>query len=86
MESAGEKLEGSHNASPIINHALKSEVAITLHLKLCSTHYTALQTSKKLLCNESTLLQKKPVGSNFVLSQIDTYVVSKKNWNKVRQR
>jgi len=41
--------------SPVINYALKNhcEVAITLCLYLYSTHYTVLQTCKKLLCINS---------------------------------
>ena len=48
----GRKVKRKPN--PTINHAL----AITLHLLLCSTCYTALQICKKLLCSESILLQK----------------------------
>jgi len=36
--------------APIINYALKSELAIMLRLQLCSTWYTTLQMCKKLLC------------------------------------
>jgi len=54
--------------TPITNHVLKSEVAITLHLWQCSAGYTALQMNdsvKKLLCNESMSHLKKANESPF---------------------
>ena len=46
----------------IVGIALKSDVAILLHLQLCSTHYAALQMCKKLVCYESTVVVMGNVG------------------------
>ena len=48
--------------APAINYHLKSEVSITLHCQLCSTHYTALEIKKfsksTLAINVATIYEK----------------------------
>ena len=45
--------------APTINYTLKSKVVITHRLQLCSTHYTALQKCKKLLCLSLVVVKSK---------------------------
>jgi len=52
--------------APTINYLLKSKMAITLHLQLCSVHYTALQACEKLICLNPIAMEnagKKSKGS-----------------------
>ena len=54
---------------------------------LCLLHSVTLQMSKKLLCNESMLLEKKPVGSYFMQLQISILHCQQKQLeHKIGQR
>ena len=69
MESAGRKPDGSHNACP--NNQSKSGGHYASFVAMLHSSHS-ITDKKKLLCNESMVLEKKTMGSHFVLSQIDT--------------
>ena len=65
--------------APMINYTLKSKVNITLYLLLYSACYTALLTNNCVKNLNPCCFRKKPLGSHFLLLQINT---SEKSWNK----
>ena len=78
--------------APVINYCMKSEVFITLHYQLCSTHYTALQFKN---CSNSTPAIKvatmkntddfhyegKPSHTNAKSTHFTVTSVSKDEWD-----
>ena len=76
--------------TPAINYCLKSEVSITLHCQLCSTHYTALRIKN---CSKSTSAIKVATMKNIdnfhygwksshATAKLTLFAVSKDGWDR----
>ena len=83
------KVKRSHNACPKNQSCTESEMAITLHLLLCSVRYTALQTNNSVR-NFSAMNPcrfGKASGKPFcTIANWHLVLSAKNNWNKEGQR